>query len=237
MSDIQIVDLSSEADVINKVVKDLTDYIQTSVAGNKEVHISLTGGRAGTQIAEKLFTSPVIDSRLVHIWWSDERFLNTGNPDRNDSVVPADLETKAQIHRMPSVDNSTDLNQAVDKASSELHLNTTTRFCDRNVMMDVSLLSIGPDGHVASLFPHHSALSSTAAITPITDSPKPPQIRLTWTYSTLNASEQIWFMATGSEKAQAVKKFLAGSSPEEIPACGVKGKLKTVLYAEKSALS
>lgn len=237
MTEIQVISATDADSVITKVIDDLTDYISNAVSNSKEVHISLTGGRAGTEIAKQLFASSAIDSRLVHIWWSDERYLNAGNVDRNDSVVPSDLITKAQIHRLPSTDTTSDLGEAVGKASSDLHLHTTTRFCDRNVMMDISLLSVGPDGHIASLFPGHSALTSTAAIAGISDSPKPPSERLTWTLSTLNASEQIWFIATGSEKADAVSKLITGSDVKEIPACGVKGKLKTVLYADKSALA
>lgn len=237
MTEIQVISATDADSVITKVIDDLTDYISNAVSNSKEVHISLTGGRAGTEIAKQLFASSAIDSRLVHIWWSDERYLNAGNVDRNDSVVPSDLITKAQIHRLPSTDTTSDLVEALGKASSDLHLHTTTRFCDRNVMMDISLLSVGPDGHIASLFPGHSALTSTAAIAGISDSPKPPSERLTWTLSTLNASEQIWFIATGSEKADAVSKLITGSDVKEIPACGVKGKLKTVLYADKSALA
>lgn len=237
MTEIQVISATDADSIITKVIDDLTDYISNAVSNSKEVHISLTGGRAGTEIAKQLFASSAIDSRLVHIWWSDERYLNAGNVDRNDSVVPSDLITKAQIHRLPSTDTTSDLGEAVGKASSDLHLHTTTRFCDRNVMMDISLLSVGPDGHIASLFPGHSALTSTAAIAGISDSPKPPSERLTWTLSTLNASEQIWFIATGSEKADAVSKLITGSDVKEIPACGVKGKLKTVLYADKSALA
>lgn len=237
MTDIQLISAADANDVIDQVIVDLTDYISNAVGNSKEVHISLTGGRAGTEIAKQLLTSPVIDSRLVHIWWSDERYLNSGNADRNDSVVPSELVTKAQIHPFPSTETTSDLVEAVSKASSDLHLHTTTRFCDRNVMMDISLLSVGPDGHVASLFPGHDALTSTAAIAGISDSPKPPPERLTWTLSTLNASEQIWFIATGSEKADAVSKLITGADVKEVPACGVHGKLKTVLYADKSALS
>lgn len=237
MTEIEIVSASDANGVIVQVIDDLTNYISNAVSNSKEVHIGLTGGRAGTEIAKLLFASPAIDSRLVHIWWSDERYLNAGNADRNDSVVPIGLETKAQIHRLPSTDMTSDLDEAVIKASSDLHLHTTTRFCDRNVMMDISLLSVGPDGHIASLFPGHAALTSNAAIAGISNSPKPPAQRLTWTLSTLNASEQIWFIATGSEKANAVSKLISGSDVNEIPACGVHGKQKTVLYADKSALT
>lgn len=230
MTQLEIIESADQAHLIDRVLTDLTNYLASAVANNKEVHIALTGGRVGTQIAKSLFANQILDSRLIHIWWSDERYLPAGDPQRNDSTIPTDFNMKAQIHRFASVTDSSDLTDAVARANSELHLHTTSRFCDRNVLMDISLLSIGPDGHVASLFPHHPMLQSTSGIVGITDSPKPPSQRITWTYPTLNASEQIWLMAAGPDKVEACKKLIAGADPEVIPASGVHGKLRTVLF-------
>ena len=182
---------------------------------------------------EHLLAHPIIDSPLVHIWWSDERFVPAGDKERNDSVVPKAFTFRTKLHRMPSTDTASDLVEAVSKAQTDLHLHTTTRFCDRNVMMDICLLSVGADGHIASLFPNHEALSSSAGIAGIVDSPKPPPERLTWTVSTINASEQVWLIAAGSEKAKIVEQLLAEDQTEtkQIPATLVRGKLITKLFA------
>lgn len=236
MSDLEIIRSGDQTSLINRVLEDLNSYISAANARSNEVHISLTGGRVGTQISSQLLADPVIDSRLVHLWWSDERYLTLGDSDRNDSVVPAYFSFKTHLHPLPAIDNSNDLSDAVARAQAELHLNTTSRFCATNDLMDIALLSVGPDGHIASLFPGHNALTSTDGIVGLSNSPKPPAQRLTWTYPTINASRQVWLIATGSEKADVIQKLISGTDQLEIPAAHVHGKNKTVLYTEKSAL-
>ena len=233
MTDYQLHRYSDPDELVKSICVQLVDYISQKVTNHSEVHLALTGGRVGTQIAKQLLASPIIDSRLVHIWWSDERYLPAGDLERNDSIIPQSFTYRTQLHRMPSTNTTNDLVEAVSKAESDLHLHTTTRFCDRNVMMDICLLSVGPDGHIASLFPNHEALSSSAGIAGIVDSPKPPPERLTWTISTINASEQIWLIAAGSEKAEIVEQLLSGDQTEnnQIPATLVRGKLITKLFA------
>ena len=232
MTDYQLLRYSDPDELVRSICVQLADYISQKVTHQNEVHLALTGGRVGTQITKYLLANPIMDSPLVHIWWSDERFVSAGDNERNDSVVPQVFTFRTKLHRMPSTDTTSDLVEAVSKAQSDLHLHTTTRFCDRNVMMDICLLSVGPDGHVASLFPNHEALSSSAGIAGIADSPKPPPERLTWTLSTINASEQIWLIAAGSEKAGIVEQLLSGDQTEtkQIPATLVRGKLITKLF-------
>lgn len=234
---IEIVKANDQADLVTQLIDNLRDYISRQVQATKEVHIALTGGRVGTEISKRLLASPVIDSPLVHIWWSDERFIAKSDPDRNDSVIPAGFSFKTKLHQLPASDQGLDLTMAATKAENDLHLSTTSRFCARNVLMDITLLSVGPDGHVASLFPNHSALTSSAGIVGITDSPKPPAQRLTWTLPTINASEQVWLIASGKEKTNAVEKLLSDSTSQEIPAGKVSGLNRTLLYVEEELLT
>lgn len=234
---VEIVKANDQADLVTQLINNLTDYISTQVQATKEVHIALTGGRIGTEISKQLLANPVIDSPLVHIWWSDERFVSKTETERNDSVIPINFAFRTKLHPLPASDQGLDLTAAVAKAENDLHLSTTSRFCARNVLMDITLLSVGPDGHVASLFPNHSALTSTAGIVGIADSPKPPAQRLTWTLPTINASEQVWLIASGSEKTIAVEKLLNESTSQEIPAGKVNGLNRTVLYVEAELLT
>ncbi len=234
---IEIVKAVDPTDLISKILNDLTEYIAKQTGATKEVHIALTGGRIGTEISKQLLVNPVIDSPLVHIWWSDERFVDKSDPDRNDVVIPADYVLKAKLHPLPASDQGLDLSGAVAKAENELHLNTTTRFCARNILMDITLLSVGPDGHVASLFPNHPALESVAGIFGFADSPKPPAQRITWTLPTINASEQVWLIASGQEKAEAINLLINQPQSQTIPASKVNGKNKTLLYVEADLLA
>ena len=75
--------------------------------------------------------------------------------------------------------------------------------------MDLLLLGVGPDGHVASLFPGHSALSEEHRLAlPIVDAPKPPPRRLTLTLPILTSAERVIVMALGESKAAIMREAL-----------------------------
>ena len=212
-----------------RVVADLTALISERTSSGSDFHVSLTGGRLGNQIVHDLFQVPEINANpRLHIWWSDERYVPLGHEDRNDLPVPqVAREGKVHIHSVRGPDTSESPQASAEQYSQELHLATTTRFCATNTLMDVTVLGIGPDGHVASLFPHSAQLDSTHGTIAITDSPKPPPVRVTWTYPTLNASEQVWIVATGADKAEAIQAVLDGADFRDIPAVAVHGTVST----------
>jgi len=76
--------------------------------------------------------------------------------------------------------------------------------------LDVLLLGVGPDGHVASLFPGHRGLTATGLCIAVPDSPKPPPERLTLTFGVLNATDVAVLVAVGAAKASVLARALAG---------------------------
>ena len=81
------------------------------------------------------------------------------------------------------------------------------------------MLGIGSDGHIASLFPGFPQLDVDDRIAvPVTGSPKPPPERISLTFAALNRSKSVWFLVSGTEKAEAVARALAdGTDRHDAP--------------------
>ena len=196
--------------------------------------VGLTGGSIATAIHNALAEvgprSPVDWSR-VDFWWGDERFVPADSPDRNDLTVLPVLDAlgadPARVHRMPAY-APTGVEEAAGRYAAELRAHGAGEF-------EVLMLGIGPDGHVASLFPGHRALAADGIAVGVSASPKPPPERVSLTLAALNRSREVWFVASGSAKASAVRAAQEAGPVEEIPARGVRGRSGTVWWLDRAA--
>ena len=182
-----------------------------------------------------------IDWSLVHFWWSDERFLGANHPDRNEvqarvamlDALPIPVEN---IHPVASTDDGIGLDEAADAYAVEL-----ARFgCTAHPWpsFDVCFLGVGPDAHIASLFPDRPEIQIVErAVVPVRDSPKPPPERVTFTRPVINSSKRVWMVLAGADKAAALGLALAGASYESVPAAGAKGRKRTVFFVDQAAAS
>lgn len=220
------------ASVAKAAAADLFSYVSGLLDSQARVDIAVTGGTVGiATLAEAShldFNS--LDLSRLHIWWGDERFVTSANPDRNALQAANAWLSKlniptANIHEFPAADHL------------ELHEAATSfnkRFKDSQVTFDLMLMGIGPDGHIASLFPGKPTLSSEALVVAEDDSPKPPSLRLSFTLNVINSSKQIWFTVAGADKADAVAVAF-GDEPGSLPVGRVHGKEKTVWYVDQTA--
>ena len=186
--------------------------------------VALTGGTIADAIYQKVAELPAgdLDWAQVDFYWGDERYVAADSSDRNDRSVGLDLLDKvgvdpARVHAMPALDEAhPDLDAA---AAAYAQLVRTTG----SGAFDLVLLGLGPDGHVASLFPGFPQLGMLDDIAlPVTDSPKPPPERITLTFSALNRTREVWFLVSGEGKAGAVARALADDGTvEETPARGI----------------
>ncbi|HEY0119055.1 MAG TPA: 6-phosphogluconolactonase [Cellulomonas sp.] len=205
------------------------------------LHVVLTGGTAGTATLRAIAASPVrdaVDWSGVHVWWGDERFVPADSPDRNERQarealldalpIPAD-----NVHAMPAQGAALDEHAAATWYAAEL-----ARFGDPVPRFDVLLLGVGPDGHVASLFPGHATLHERArSVVGEPESPKPPPHRVSLTFPAIRAAREVWLVVAGQDKADAVARALSGSPVDEIPAAGALGAERTLWLVDVSAAS
>ncbi len=215
-------------DPVGNLIAEVIKFVDQQPTG--DIHISLTGGRSGDTITHTLIDQ-LRDNSRIHFWWSDERFVPTNDPERTAPTINS-ADYSCHFHAIPSSDESSSAQECAVTYSETLHKTLTSRFCSDNTLMDICILSVGPDGHIASLFPHHAALDSALGVVAISDSPKPPSQRVTWTFHTINASRQVWLLATGDEKRAAVAAIQAQADFHDIPAAGATGKTSTRLFTD-----
>ncbi len=208
------------------------------------VHVALTGGTIGIASLAAVDRSPLrdaVDWSGVHLWWSDERFLPAGDPERNEVQAShalldhLDALPSAQIHRVPARDSVT----ATPEAAAAAYTTDLARWAAPGGVTpayDVLLLGMGPDGHIASLFPGRPQLDLGAAkAVAVHDSPKPPPDRVSFTYPAILAAKQVWIVASGAAKARVVARALGGADRHEVPAAGVCGTERTLWLLDAEA--
>ena len=219
---------------ITKVV-DLVDEFD-------EASIVLTGGTMGIAVLEAINASPArnsIDWSRVNVWWGDERWLPTGDPERNETQARAALLDHvpldpARVHPFAASDSGLELDAAAQAYEQELLDNTPA---SANMPhFDITFLGMGPDGHIASLFPERPGIRETErSAIGVLDSPKPPPERLSLTLPVINSSARVWLVVAGADKAAALGLTLAGAGANEVPAAGVLGRRKTLFFVDAEA--
>lgn len=215
------------AELSEEVTVQILAAIEKGLKLKSQFHLVLTGGTLGVQISEALvkeFNADPHGFDGLHIWWSDERYVESGSIDRNafpfHNTV---LNEKIVIHEGLSSDTSRDIDEAVSDYALALE----------NVDLDLNILGLGPDGHVASLFPGIANIDDTRTVFAITDSPKPPSSRISFTMKTINSADEVWIVAAGESKADAVTKVIEGDL--SIPASYVRGNTHTRLIVDTEA--
>jgi 6-phosphogluconolactonase len=203
--------------------------------------VGLTGGTIADAIHReiaRLGADTEVDWSRIDFFWGDERFVAPDSPDRNSlKAREAFLDLLGvdpdRVHEIPSSADAESVDAAATAYGDTVRAMGVGNF-------HVLMLGVGPDGHIASLFPGHPQLDVDDRIAVgVTDSPKPPPERVSLTFAALNRADEVWFVVSGSDKAGAVGRALAATPPDvhEIPAAGVRGQGETIWYLDREAAS
>jgi 6-phosphogluconolactonase len=222
--------------------------IADAIAAQGHAHLVLTGGGIGTKVLAAIAACPArdaVDWRRVDFWWGDERFAVTGDPERNETGARAALLDKlgvdqARVHAVPGPDgpDGDDPDAAAARYAAELAAAAGQAGGGESGAVpafDVLMLGIGPEGHVASIFPEAPAAYATGSVVAVRDSPKPPPTRISFTFSAIQAAREVWVLASGAEKADAVAEALSGVSQDKLPAAGARGRDRTLFLLDQEA--
>jgi 6-phosphogluconolactonase len=100
------------------------------------------------------------------------------------------------------------------------------------------MLGVGPEGHVASVFPDSPAVHDTgSAVVAVRDCPKPPPTRVSLTLPTIRTARQVWLCVAGEGKAEAVAAAVGGAAEVDCPAAGARGTERTLWLVDRAAAS
>jgi 6-phosphogluconolactonase len=236
MKSVEVRRAINASDVANQAATEILEELNRVLARKPSVHIALTGGTVGIltlEVLPRLVSEAKLDLSKIHFWWGDDRFVESDSGDRNfiqarkamfDSM---NIESD-HLHPFPSSDHGLSLESARDQFSE--HMKNV--FGDDEPRMDLTILGMGPDGHVASLFPgmnHEGDL-----VVSVNNSPKPPPERLSFCMALINKSEKIIFVVAGLDKAEAIESV--HKNPEcDLPAAKVDAQGETLWIIDQAA--
>jgi 6-phosphogluconolactonase len=217
--------VAADKEELSKIAAEkFIDVAATAIDEKNRFVVALSGGSTPKSVNNLLVSKDFrnrMDWNKVVFFFGDERDVP---PDAEESNFRMANETlfrplgiaDENIFRWP-----TDLHDA-DKTVNEYQKSLRDFFGLKSdsefPIFDLVLLGIGPDGHTASLFPHTRALKETAALAAKNWVEKLQTWRFTFTFPTINNATNVIFLASGNEKADALKKVIEGPQDcEELP--------------------
>jgi 6-phosphogluconolactonase len=204
--------------VAKRAVAVLLRELARARADRGVAHLALSGGGTPRRTYELLAGEPgALDG--VEVWFADERCVAPQHPDSNYLLAEQSLLAPAavaaeRVHRMRG-----ELGPDAGAESYARELSSGVPLERATPVLDVIVLGIGPDGHVASLFPGADTLQAgdDAVCLGVHDSPKPPPERITLSLAVLRAARTCLLLATGAAKADAISAML-GEPTRHVPA-------------------
>jgi 6-phosphogluconolactonase len=225
-------------------------------AARGEAALVLTGGGIGAAVLRAVRADPAVEAvdwSKLDVWWGDERFLPRESADRNERQAREALldhlpVNEKRVFPMGHLAAPTAGGDVEGRAANSGYAEPEPAAAEYAALLasragvgvpvptfDVLLLGLGPEGHVASIFPESPAAAATEPVVAVHDCPKPPPTRITLTLPAIQAARQVWVVVAGEEKAGAVALSLPGGDPLRVPAAGAVGRDRTLWLVDRAA--
>jgi len=156
----------------------------------------------------------------THFFWGDERHVPPDHPDSNYRMAHETMFSRVQVP-LESIHRFQSEKAAVEAAADyeRLLIRSLSPAQGQMPRFDLVLLGMGSDGHTASLFPETDVLGEQTRIAAEVWVPKFSSFRLTLTAPLLNNAQNVVFLVTGQDKAEALRAVLRGEfKPQQLPA-------------------
>jgi 6-phosphogluconolactonase len=211
MKAIDVTHFSNNVELAETVAKEWLGLIPSFTSAH---WVAIPGGRIASVFFDAVTEHAVasgVSFQHVHFFWSDERCVPPNHPDSNFGAADKELLgplgiTRDRIHRIKGELKPAD---AVTEANAAIGLLAPTNSAGQPVL-DLVLLGMGEDGHVASLFPNAPA-SVADCETPylaVRSSSKPPPLRISLSYAAIAAAVEVWVLISGAGKEEAFRQSL-----------------------------
>jgi 6-phosphogluconolactonase len=214
---------------------EIAQRVRARSAG-RGLSIAVSGGSVAATFFPRWGAEATFDWASTDVFWADERAVPATDPDSNYALarslwLDAARAPAARVHRMPA--DEPDLASAAGAYDAELR-----RVVGERPVLDLVLLGVGPDGHVASLFPGHALLTETERrVAVVVDSPKPPPRRMTLTLPVLTAARAVLIGAFGASKAGIVRDAIEDAASQLPAALVARGAPRAVWLLDSGAAS
>jgi 6-phosphogluconolactonase len=241
----EVIVVPTADDLAQTVAGLLLERISSRQAEKGAASIVLTGGGIGIATLAAVRTAaaggPAVQWDAVDVWWGDERFVPDDDPDRNAGQAAEALLDHlpfdpVRVHPMAA---SGEAFPTPEAAAEDYAAQLAKDAADGDSVprFDVLMLGIGPEGHIASIFPDSPASTDTRAVIAVHNCPKAPPTRVSMTFPTIQAADEVWLMVSGAGKAEAVRLALTGAKQTDVPAAGARGTSKTRWFLDADAAS